>query len=559
MGSYTDFEAVEDASRCFSCGPCYICPTCLPNCDNKQLVAEIDNSTVLIKAPIKFSSEISEIGPKSFKIKSDGSEKSMKLYSLLSKIDSDLCIGCGRCEELCAYRAISSVVLKEQRTVSQVAQDSCAACSACISECPSGAISQGYMSDKEVLSRLDKKNTPYDGVKGLMSFWSTNSPYFDSYEGITDIMSERKPSPMFLIRALTHAGRGLLIIRPDKEKGSHYLPWEESPENVLKYTWKLLKSVGISHERIKYVHLQEGENPINLIKEFSKELDKKDLKKSIVTFPAINGSPFGEAITYLRILGAYPDIKPDEDLNKLPICKSNGDAYFEGCLPMLHLIGEAHNLYDISPTRLSIFELFNILNMNLCSIPGFSCPSKGLLQYKLDSIVSKIEESNLKAYIKANPRKMIIATPEAFASFSKDKKFGKVTSLVDELIYSIKNNEELKRVARTVAIHKACKMDKDPYYDSTKRLIKMIPGIKIVELNGNCGHSNFDKIDGKSKQDAENLMKEVVQKGADTIICTSPYCESHLLMCSREGSWRSTDIEISDVYQTLLLSIKGDL
>ena len=54
-------------------------------------------------------------------------------------------------------------------------------------------------------------------------------------------------------------------------------------------------------------------------------------------------------------------------------------------------------------------------------------------------------------------------------------------------------------------------------------------------------------------------MKKAVQKGADTIICTSPYCESHLLMCSREGSWRSTDIEISDVYQTLILSIKGDI
>lgn len=559
MGAYTDFEAVEEASRCFSCGPCYICPTCLPNCDNKQLVAEIDDSKVLIKSPLKFSSEISETGPKSFKIKSNGSEKSMKLYSLTSKIDSDLCIGCGRCEELCAYRAISSVVSKEQRTVSQVVKDSCAACSACVSECPSGAISQGYMSDKEILSRLDRKKTPFDGVKGILTFWSTNSPFFESYDGITDIMSERKPSPMFLIRALAHAGKGLLIIRPDKEKGSHYLPWEESPENVLKNTWKLLESVGISKERIKYVNLQDEENPINLLKEFSKELDKEGLKKSIATFPEINISPFGEAITYLRIFEAYPEIKQDEDFNKLPPCKSNGDAYFEGCLPMLHLMGEAHNLYDISPTRLSIFELFNKLNMDLRSIPNFSCPSKGLLHYKLDNIVSKIEENNLKAYNKANPRKMIIGTPEAFASFSKDKKFGKVTSLVDELIYSIKNYKGLKRVERTVAIHKACNMDKDPYYDSTKELLKIIPGIKIVELNRRCGNSNFNKIDGIAKQDAENLIKEAVEKGADAIICTSPYCESHLLMCLREGSWRSTDIEISDVYQTLLLSIKGGL
>ena len=54
-------------------------------------------------------------------------------------------------------------------------------------------------------------------------------------------------------------------------------------------------------------------------------------------------------------------------------------------------------------------------------------------------------------------------------------------------------------------------------------------------------------------------MKEAGKKGAEYIVCTSPYCEAHLLLCQREGSWRLTDVEIGDVYQLLLASLEGGL
>ena len=562
-GSFKDFEAVEEASRCFSCGPCYACPVCLPNCKNKQLVAEIENSTVLVKAPSELSSEINEKGPKNFKLKSeDGSTKTIKLYSLTSRADSNLCIGCGRCEEVCAYRAIKNIVSKEERTVSQVAHDSCASCSACVSECPSGAISQGYMSDKEILSRLEKKKTPYDGVKALMSYWSTHSPFFGSHDGVVELMSARKPSPIFLIRALARTGRGLLVIKPDKATGSHYLPWEEPPNLVVENTWKLLKSIGISPYRIKYVDLPENKNPTDLLKEFSKELDKKGLGKLFVPIPTQINSPFGEAMALLRIIATNSDKKPSDDFTKLSPVKKGSNAYFEGCLPMLHLMGEAHKLYDLSETRIAIFELLKILKVNTGFIEGFSCPSKGLLQLKtngIKEIVSKIAENNIKAYRKANPKKIIIGTPEAFTSFSKDKEFGKITSIVDEITSAVKKTKGLHSIKRTVALHKACGMEKDPFYDSTKKLLKLIPGIKIVELKSKCGHSSFENINGDSKKSAVKLMKDAVKKGADVIVCNSPYCESHLMMCSREGSWRAVDIEISDVYRLLLSSITGEI
>ena len=560
-GSLDDFQAVEEASRCLSCGACYACPVCLPNCVNKQLVAKIKDTTVLVKVPRELSYELYEEQTKDIQVKFKDSEVTMKLFSLTSKVDKDLCISCGRCEEVCAYRAIKNIVSKDEKTYSQVDHGSCASCSACVSECPSGAITQGYMSDNEILSRLENKESDYKDVKAFMNFWSNPSSYFGSHKGIVELMSTRKPSPMFLIRALARTGRGLLIIKPDESTGCHYLPWEEPPEMVIESTCRILKSIGISPDRIKYTSITQGEKPTELLKNFSDELEKKGLKSLKIHFTKYNLSPFGEAIAIMKIFRANPDNEPEEDLIKIPPVTPHGVALFEGCLPMLHVMGGAHKFYDLFKTRLSILELFKWFNIDVGAIPGFSCPSKGLLQFNTEEIekkVRKINDNNQELYKKAKPKKMIIATPEAFSSLSDDKNYTNVVSIVDELLNAVKKIKDLKPVEKTVALHKACKMENDPFYQSTKKILEMIPGLKIVEISNKCGNSNFNKIAATSKKDAINIMDKAVEKGADFIVCTSPYCQSHLLLCSREGSWRSNDIDITDVYQILLKSLTGE-
>ena len=561
-GSLTDFEAVEEASRCFSCGPCYACPTCLPNCKNKQLVATIDNISFLIKSPLEISEDITKKGPAIFKIKTERQTKSVKLQALTANVDKDLCIGCGRCEEVCAYRAIKNVINKDQRTFAEVGHSSCASCSACVSECPAGAISQGFMSDKEILKRIESKKTPYEGVIALMSFWSTAIPVFGGYEGIIELMSARKPSPMFLIRALARSGRGILVIKPDIATGSHYLPWEEHPDEILQRTWNLLKSIGISTDRIQYKELPKGKHPSMLLKDFSDSLVKKRLKKLKIPIPENISSPFGETIAIIRMMGANPDIKSSEKTIQLASAKKDGTAYFEGCLPLLHNIGRAHKLYDLSSTRSSIFKLLNLMNIKAGLINDLKCPSKGLLEIKKEEvkpIISKIYSDNLKLFKKLNPKKIIMATPEAYNSFSDDKNYHNISALPEELLKRAAKKKNLQPINRTIAVHKACKMQYDPFYKSTLEILRLIPGIKIVELKGKCGHESFDKLNGDLKQTALNLIKESKKKKADFIVCTSPYCLSHLLLCQREGSWRLSDIEIGDVYQLLLESYGGVL
>ena len=559
--SFTDFQAVEEASRCFSCGPCCACPTCLPNCKNKQLVAEIQDTTFLVKSPMSLSDNISKKGPTNFKLKSEGKTRNIKLFSLTSKVNPDLCIGCGRCEEVCAYRAIKNIISKDNRTVSQVSHEACASCSACVSECPSGAITQGYMSDDEILKRLHEKKTPYPGVKGLMSYWSTHSPLFNSYEGIVELMSARKPSPSFLIRALARSGRGLLVIKPDEITGSHYLPWEESPNEVIQRTWTILKSVGISPERIQYIDLPKGSKPAKLLKQFSKELDDKKLDDLRISIPKNVKNPVGEAMTILRILSANPDIKSKDELISSKPAKKHDNALFEGCLPLLHLVGVGHKFYDIGPSRLAIRKILDELKIDAGFIQGLNCPSKGLLNQKIPGvkeILAKIADNNKKVVKNLKPKKLILCTPESYLSFSKDKNYENVTSFLEEILKKAENYKDFKPLNKTIAIHHACKMESDPFYEPVKKLLKLIPGVKIVEIKDKCGHNSFESLDGKSKESAINLVKKSSNKGADLIVCTSPYCLSHLLLCFREGSWCVSDIKISDIFQVLYSSITGD-
>jgi electron transport complex protein RnfB len=55
-----------------------------------------------------------------------------------AKVDSNLCVGCGNCEESCQTGAIA---VKEDNEISEVDLSHCLGCGICINECPNDAIS----------------------------------------------------------------------------------------------------------------------------------------------------------------------------------------------------------------------------------------------------------------------------------------------------------------------------------------------------------------------------------------------------------------------------------
>ncbi|MEM0456258.1 MAG: CoB--CoM heterodisulfide reductase iron-sulfur subunit A family protein [Nitrososphaerota archaeon] len=72
----------------------------------------------------------------------------------VSSINEDLCSGCGICQPLCAYDAISLVKKEDGKQVAKVDIGKCKGCGVCAAACPSGAAQQLGFNDEQILAMV---------------------------------------------------------------------------------------------------------------------------------------------------------------------------------------------------------------------------------------------------------------------------------------------------------------------------------------------------------------------------------------------------------------------
>jgi len=75
--------------------------------------------------------------------------KKMKTEALTSVVNEDQCIGCGLCEEICAYGA-HYIEEGKSHTIAAL----CRGCGACAAECPRRAITMQHFRDEQVLAQI---------------------------------------------------------------------------------------------------------------------------------------------------------------------------------------------------------------------------------------------------------------------------------------------------------------------------------------------------------------------------------------------------------------------
>ena len=76
----------------------------------------------------------------------------VKVESIVSVVNQEICSGCGICEELCAYGALSLHPWKGVMTINEVL---CKGCGACAAACPSGAITLSHFTHDQILAQLE--------------------------------------------------------------------------------------------------------------------------------------------------------------------------------------------------------------------------------------------------------------------------------------------------------------------------------------------------------------------------------------------------------------------
>jgi len=72
-----------------------------------------------------------------------------------SIVDSELCIGCGRCVEVCPFKAISLVENEAGEPKSSVNTAMCKGCGLCAAVCPNKAITPRFFSTPQILAMID--------------------------------------------------------------------------------------------------------------------------------------------------------------------------------------------------------------------------------------------------------------------------------------------------------------------------------------------------------------------------------------------------------------------
>jgi heterodisulfide reductase subunit A len=75
-----------------------------------------------------------------------------KVEAITSSIIQEICVGCGLCEEACAYGALN---LHPWRAVMTINEVLCKGCGTCSVACPSKAITLGHFTQKQTLAMLD--------------------------------------------------------------------------------------------------------------------------------------------------------------------------------------------------------------------------------------------------------------------------------------------------------------------------------------------------------------------------------------------------------------------
>jgi len=81
--------------------------------------------------------------------------KKMRTEAITAVVNPDLCRGCGRCEEVCEFRAIEVKEVSPKVLNAQVNEISCKGCGTCSVTCPTGAITMRHFAKKQIYAMLE--------------------------------------------------------------------------------------------------------------------------------------------------------------------------------------------------------------------------------------------------------------------------------------------------------------------------------------------------------------------------------------------------------------------
>ena len=205
---------------------------------------------------------------------------------ITSEIIDEHCRSCGKCVEVCPYRAITVDVKKKTPAVVNTA--ACSGCGTCAAECPFGAITMNHYTDGQITAQIDAMlaENPAEKVPAFACNWCSYAGA--DYAGVSRL---QYPPSARLIRTMCsgrvdesfvwHAfakGAPVVLVSGCHIGDCHYINANHWTEKRVEKIRKKMAKLGIRPERLQLEWISAAEGL-----RFSKAMENLEALRSEVT------------------------------------------------------------------------------------------------------------------------------------------------------------------------------------------------------------------------------------------------------------------------------------
>ncbi len=262
--------AVKEAQRCLRCGPCSECSLCVTSCPKRQLLLSVggagDSWEALVRvdsndptmrrfsgsSPVRLNREETEPG--------SWPGREARLSELSCRVDSQLCRGCGVCEENCGYGAIQLRPGGRGSPTAEVLTGICKGCGVCVAVCPTGAVRPGCHTDTEIIRRLELGDSSTTVFTCRWNPLAAGLAAVPSGTSIVPVLCAGRLHPGLVLRAFQSGAQKVAVLVCEPQR-CHYGFGSHVAAESLQRTGHLLHLLGIDPSRLRVMPI--GVNPPN--------------------------------------------------------------------------------------------------------------------------------------------------------------------------------------------------------------------------------------------------------------------------------------------------------
>jgi ferredoxin/coenzyme F420-reducing hydrogenase delta subunit len=495
----------------------------------------------LAKVPFDMARSALE-SPDGWKIERGNDTIAVTMESLLARVDENLCIACGKCEEACPYKAIRTVFDASGNSHALVELSACRGCGACAGACPTGAISIGHMGDESAFSKIrdavrESKNN--DGIVRFSCMWNKHIHKTDSWPWEVKVQCTRRLSPAMLLETLALGAKGISVLGCEEDE-CHYLPGPWMGPDVVDSTRGILGAIGIDPRRVAYI------DTLDSIEEFMDGISQHgSFKPCADKLPQLK-SGIGRSLIAAQVLMAQPDNVWDTEAG------TSKTLLAYGCLAMSEPVFVAYGIQDADVLG-SAMALLKKAKIEYQMARNIHTTGAGLSEWGVSELHKAYMDSISRELKNSGAGKLVIPTPKSYEAFKAMKPGCDVVSLPG--ILKGKLSGKFLETLSTVAYHPACSGSSE-FDNDCIALLHEVPGLKIIEASEKCGDSGWKNVDSKARDQAKALLAKAEKSGAHILVAGSPRCAAHLRAVT--GGWNTSPVKVMDIYTFLASRLGGE-